>query len=50
MPPHKHASGHQAIRYEVFNDLLIGNFTKTPLIGGWLAPSVHPFFTPVIAK
>jgi hypothetical protein len=39
-----------AIRYQVFDDLLIGNFVKTTLIGQWPASRLHPFFTPVVAK
>lgn len=36
-----------AIRYEVFDDLLIGNFMKTTLHN---LPSLYPNFTPVVAK
>ena len=62
LPPRKHATGRQvifevprtslmaAIRYEVFDDLLIGNFMKTTLIGRWPGSRLHPFFTPVVAK
>ena len=39
-----------AIRHQVFDDLLIGNFMKTTLIGKWPASRLHPFFTPVVAK
>jgi hypothetical protein len=39
-----------AIRYQVFDDLLIGNFVKTTLIGRWPASRLHPYFTPVVAK
>lgn len=36
-----------AIRWEIFDDLLIGNFMKTTLHGD---VSLHPDFTPVVAK
>jgi hypothetical protein len=62
LPPRKRAAKRQvifevprtslmaAIRYEVFDDLLIGNFMKTTLIGRWPGSRLHPFFTPVVAK
>jgi L-ascorbate metabolism protein UlaG (beta-lactamase superfamily) len=62
LPPRKHASKRQilfevpraslmaAIRNEVFDDLLIGNFMKTTLIGRWPGSRLHPWFTPVVAK
>lgn len=62
LPPRKRASKRQivfevpraslmaAIRHEVFDDLLIGNFMKTTLIGKWPGSRLHPFFTPVVAK
>jgi hypothetical protein len=34
----------------VFDDLLIGNFMKTTLIGDWPASRLYPYFTPVVAK
>jgi hypothetical protein len=37
-----------AIRYEIFDDLLIGNFMKTVLHGG--VRSLYPDFTPYVAK
>jgi len=37
-----------AINYEIFDDLLIGNFTKTVLHGG--VRSLYPDFTPYVAK
>lgn len=37
-----------AIRYEIFDDLLIGNFVKTVLHGG--VRSLYPDFTPYVAK
>src|SRR5262249_42088360 len=39
-----------AIRHQVFDDLLIGNFVKTTLIGPWPGSRLHPYFTPVVAK
>jgi hypothetical protein len=36
-----------AIKFEVFDDLLIGNFMKTTLHG---SPSLYPDFTPYVAK
>jgi L-ascorbate metabolism protein UlaG (beta-lactamase superfamily) len=44
------ASLMSAVRFEVFDDLLIGNFMKTTLIGKWPGSRLHPFFTPVVAK
>jgi hypothetical protein len=44
------ASLMSAIRHEVFDDLLIGNFMKTTLIGRWPGSRLHPWFTPVVAK
>ncbi|WP_116808691.1 MBL fold metallo-hydrolase [Steroidobacter cummioxidans] len=37
-----------AINYEIFDDLLIGNFVKTVLHGG--VRSLYPDFTPYVAK
>jgi hypothetical protein len=39
-----------AIEYEIFDDLLIGNFIKTTLHGNWESESLHPHFTPHVAK
>jgi len=39
-----------AIKNQVFDDLLIGNFMKTTLIGSWPGSRLHPWFTPVVAK
>jgi len=39
-----------AIDYEIFDDLLIGNFMKTQLHGNWESQSLHPNFTPYVAK
>lgn len=38
----------KAVRYEIFDDLLIGNFVKTTLHGG--LRSLYPDFTPYVAK
>lgn len=39
-----------AIEFEIFDDLLIGNFMKTRLHGDWDDISLHPHFTPFVAK
>ena len=40
-----------AVRYEVFDDLLIGNFAKVTLHGAWNGPRpLYPEFTPYVAK
>ncbi len=39
-----------AIEYEVFDDMLIGNFMKTTLHGDWPAVSLHPYFTGFVCK
>jgi hypothetical protein len=44
------ASLMSAVRNEVFDDLLIGNFMKTTLVGKWPGSRLHPYFTPVVAK
>ena len=40
----------QAIKYEIFDDLLIGNFMKTRLIGKWPKSMLYPEFTPFVGK
>lgn len=40
----------QAIRYECFDDLLIGNFMRTCLIGNWPSTQLYPDFSPYVAK
>ena len=40
----------QAVQFEIFDDLLIGNFMKTRLEGEWSQPGLHPDFTPYVAK
>jgi hypothetical protein len=39
-----------AVRYQVFDDLLIGNFMKTTLHGDLAAPGLYPDFSPFVAK
>lgn len=39
-----------AVQYEVFDDLLIGNFMKTTFRGKWRRPSLYPDFTPYLTK
>src|SRR5262249_33089685 len=40
----------QAIQFEIFDDLLIGNFMKTRLEGEWPQTGLYPGFTPYVAK
>ncbi len=39
-----------AVRYRVFDDLLIGNFMKTTLHGNFGGANLYPNFTPYVAK
>lgn len=39
-----------SIQYEIFDDLLIGNFMKTTLHGKWSSLRLYPDFTPYVAK
>ncbi|QDE80540.1 MULTISPECIES: MBL fold metallo-hydrolase [Myxococcus] len=39
-----------AVRYQVFDDLLIGNFMKTTLHGDFGAGRLYPDFSPYVAK
>lgn len=39
-----------AVQYEVFDDLLIGNFMKTTLHGQFGEEKLYPHFTPYVAK
>lgn len=39
-----------SINYEIFDDMLIGNFMKTTLHGDWPAVSLHPYFTGFLCK
>lgn len=40
----------RAIRYEIFDDLLIGNFMRTHLVGKWPKSKLYPDFSPYVAK
>ena len=40
----------KAINIEIFDDLLIGNFMKTSLIGKWPESKLYPDFTPYVGK
>ena len=40
----------RAIHYEIFDDLLIGNFMKTRLVGNWPRSGLYPDFTPYVGK
>ena len=44
------ASLMSAVRYEIFDDLLIGNFMKVTLHGEWGPERLYPDFTPWVAK
>ena len=39
-----------ATQYQVFDDLLIGNFMKTKLLGKWPKSQLYPDFTPYVAR
>ncbi|HEY8154144.1 MAG TPA: MBL fold metallo-hydrolase [Myxococcota bacterium] len=39
-----------AVEYQVFDDLLIGNFMKTTLHGRWPATQIYPHFEPFVTK
>lgn len=39
-----------AIRYEVFDDMLIGNYMKTTLHGKWTEDRLYPDFAPYVTK
>ncbi|NOK36243.1 MBL fold metallo-hydrolase [Corallococcus exercitus] len=39
-----------AVKYQVFDDLLIGNFMKTTVHGGFGKGSLYPDFSPYVAK
>lgn len=40
----------QAVEWEIFDDLLIGNFMKTTLHGDWGEGQLYPDFTPYVTK
>ncbi len=44
------ASLRTAVNYEIFDDLLIGNFTRTTLLGQWGGRDLSHHFTPFVAK
>jgi hypothetical protein len=39
-----------AVDYQIFDDLLIGNFMKTTMIGKWPRSGLYPDFTPYVAR
>lgn len=39
-----------ALEYRIFDDLLIGNFMKTILVGDWPKSALYPDFTPFVAR
>ena len=39
-----------AVDYRIFDDLLIGNFMKTTLIGAWPKSRLYPDFIPYVAR
>lgn len=40
----------KAIKYKIFDDMLIANFMKTTLHGEWRVGRLYPDFTPYVAK
>ena len=40
----------QALEWQVFDDLLIGNFMRTTLRGPWPSSGLYPGFTPFVTK
>ena len=40
----------RCVRYRIFDDLLIGNFMKTTMVGKWPSSRLYPDFTPYVAK
>jgi L-ascorbate metabolism protein UlaG (beta-lactamase superfamily) len=39
-----------AVEYRIFDDLLIGNFMRTTLIGSWPQSKLYPDFIPYVAR
>ncbi len=39
-----------AVEWEIFDDLLIGNFMRTTLHGKWPVSGLYPDFTPYVTK
>ena len=44
------ASLRHAVEWEIFDDLLIGNFMRTTLHGSWPSSGLYPDFTPFVTK
>ena len=44
------ASLMRAVEWEIFDDLLIGNFMRTTLHGRWPSSGLYPDFTPYVTK
>ena len=44
------ASLRRAVEWEIFDDLLIGNFMRTTLHGSWPSSGLYPDFTPYVTK
>ena len=40
----------RAVEWEIFDDLLIGNFMRTTLHGRWPTSGLYPGFTPYVTK
>ena len=40
----------QSVDYHIFDDLLIGNFMKTTMIGQWPKTGLSPDFNPYVPK
>ena len=40
----------RAINFEIFDELLIGNFMRTTLVGNWPKSGLYPDFTPFVGK
>lgn len=40
----------EAIRHEVFDDILIGNFAKFYLVGDWNGPETYPYLQPTLPR
>ena len=40
----------EALRHEVFDDILIGNFAKFHLVGDWHGPETYPYLQPALPR
>jgi hypothetical protein len=40
----------EALRHEVFDDILIGNFAKFRLVGDWNGPETYPYLQPTLPR